>query len=201
MTSSLIEAGRCIDVTTATGPDAEPWAQAICAGFLDWRREKTGRGDITKLPPRPLFPHNERFVAILEEYLGPFGARLWMWKEDDGLMLLPFDGESVDACIGALRLMINRLLIGAEQLAGFEDIGWRLAFHLGRTAYRTNGDTGSIVSADVNFMFHLGSRFLEPGTLSMTQPVQALLADRIRPLIHHRGVFESVHVYQLRDLL
>ncbi|TVQ28283.1 MAG: hypothetical protein EA382_02180 [Spirochaetaceae bacterium] len=195
-----------------TEPDAEPYPDA---SGPDWSRVRPGAeytflmlyagidriGDLSRKSSAGLLADlRRRFVSILEEYFGPYGSRMWTWKEDYGLMLLPFDGESVDACLPAIRLMINRVLINTEQLSPYGEIGWRLALHLGRTVYRANGDTGSIVAADVNFLFHLGSRYLEPGTLSVTQPVHGLLPARIRPLMNHRGSFESVQVYQLRDL-
>ena len=196
----------------AADAEADPYPDA---SGPDWNRVRSGAeytflmlyagldriGDLSRKSSAGLLAElRKRFVAILEEYFGPYGARMWMWKEDHGLMLFPFDGESADACLPAIRLMINRVLINTEQLCAYGEIGWRLALHVGRTVYRANGDTGSIVAADVNFLFHLGSRYLEAGTFSVTQPVHGLLPARIRPLLNHRGSFESVHVYQLRDL-
>lgn len=141
------------------------------------------------------------FGGILERAFAEYSARMWMWKEDEGLLLMPFDGSEVEAIVPAMRLMLNRVLINVEELPQFGGVSWRLAMHLGNTTYRTSGRTGGIVSESVNFMFHLGGRFVEQGGLAVTGPCHALVPDGIRPLLNHRGEFESIHIYTLRDLL
>jgi CheY-like chemotaxis protein len=141
------------------------------------------------------------FSALLERSFADYSARIWMWKEDEGILLMPFDGEQVDAIIPALRLMLNRTLINVEEFPQYGEISWRLALHLGNTTYRSSGRTGAIVSESVNFLFHLGSRFVEPAGLAVTGPAQSLVPEGIRPLLNHRGEFESIHIYTLRDLL
>lgn len=141
------------------------------------------------------------FTTILQRTFSDFDARVWMWKEDDGLLLMPFDGQELDVVVPALRLILDRVLINVEELAAFGEISWRLAIHLGNTTYRSSGRTGGIVSESVNFLFHLGGRFVEPGGLAVTGPCMPLIPERVRPLLNHRGSFESVHVYSLRDLV
>lgn len=141
------------------------------------------------------------FVALLEQTFSEYEARVWMWKEEEGLLLLPFDGQEIDAIVPALRLVLNHELINAEELASFGRVGWRLAIHLGNTTYRSSGRTGAIVAESVNFLFHLGSRFVETGGLAVTAPALQFVPQRTLPLLDHRGEFESVHVYALRELL
>lgn len=141
------------------------------------------------------------FTGLLERTFADYQARVWMWKEEEGLLLMPFDGQELDVMIPALRLMLNRVLINAEELAQYGDISWRLALHLGNTTYRSSGRTGDIVSESVNFLFHLGSRFVDPGGVAVTGPCLELIPEGVRPLLDHRGTFESIHIYALRELL
>ena len=140
------------------------------------------------------------FQSILERHFSPYGGRLWMWKEDDGLLLLPFDGKSVDGVLAALRLALNRVVIQCEEFSAFESISWRTALHIGDTIFRKSGSTGGIVSEDVNFVFHLGGRYLDPGDVAMTGACHGLLPSTARHYFEHRGKFESVEVFTLRPL-
>ena len=141
------------------------------------------------------------FTGLLERTFGDYQARVWMWKEEEGLLLMPFDGQELDVVIQALRLMLNRVLINAEEFDQYGEVSWRLALHLGNTTYRSTGRTGDIVSESVNFVFHLGGRSVAPGGFAVTAPCLDLIPEGIRPLFDHRGAFESIHVYALRDLL
>ncbi len=141
------------------------------------------------------------FSAMLEREFAEYAARVWMWKEDEGLLLMPFDGQTINAVVPALRLALNRTVINTEEFAQFGELSWRLALHLGNTTYRSSGRTGAIVSESVNFLFHLGSRFVEPGGLAVTGVCHPLVPEGVRPLLNHRGLFESVHVYTLRERL
>jgi hypothetical protein len=140
------------------------------------------------------------FQGVLERHFAPYGGRLWMWKEDDGLLLLPFDGKSVDGIIAALRLAVNRSIIQCEEFGQFEPPSWRLAFHIGNTVYRTTGSTGDIVSEDINFVFHLGGRYLDSGDVALAGDCRNLVPPMARRYFEHRGRFESVEVYTLRPL-
>lgn len=156
-------------------------------------RRKSSEGFLTSL--------RRSFSTMLEREFGEYGARVWMWKEDEGLLLMPFDGRTVDAVVPALRLVLNRWIVNAEEFSQFGELSWRLALHLGNTTYRSTGRTGAIVSESVNFLFHLGAKFVEPGGLAVTDTCHPYVPDGVRPLLNHRGEFESIHIYTLRDLL
>lgn len=141
------------------------------------------------------------FSSMLESAFADFHARVWMWKEDEGLLLMPFDGRQIDAIVAALRLMLNRVPVNVDEFSQYGELSWRIALHLGNTTYRSGGRTGAIVSESLNFLFHLGSQFVEPGGLAVTAPCHALVPEGIRPLLNHRGQFESVHIYTLRDMV
>ena len=139
-----------------------------------------------------------RFRTMLERTFADAGARTWMATDDEVLLLLPFDGRRIRAFVPALRLVLNRPIVIAEEYARVGDLSWRLALHLGNTTYESGENTATIVSESVNFLFHLGSRFLEHGGLAVTAACHSLLPDRLRSLLDRRTCFESVPVYSLR---
>ncbi|MFP4112760.1 MAG: hypothetical protein ACLFUA_00200 [Spirochaetales bacterium] len=141
------------------------------------------------------------FSALLERTFAEFRARTWMWKEDEGILLMPFDGEHLDAIVPAIRLMMNRAIVNVEEFPQYGKVSWRLALHIGNTTYRSTGSTGGIVSESVNFLFHLGARFVEPAGLAVTESARTPAPDGLKPLLNHRGTFESIHIYSLRELI
>ncbi len=112
--------------------------------------------------------------GILSRAFAGVDGRVWVWKEDDGVLLCPFDGERVTALIPAVRLVLNRVLINIEQFSVTTPISWRMGLHLGNTPYEASGETSSIVSEDLNLIFHLGERALKPGQLAVPKPQSRL---------------------------
>jgi hypothetical protein len=153
-------------------------------------RRKSSEAFLTKL--------RKSLLDVVQKYLASSNARLWMWKEDDGLLLLPFDGKVTPAFASIVRLMLNEVLIHAEELAGFGDFTWRIGLHLGNTVYRDARDTGSIVSEDINFVFHLGGKFLPAGSVACTASVFSLLPESMQSLFGQKGTFEAHEVYVLK---
>ncbi len=141
------------------------------------------------------------FTGLLERTFAEFDARVWMWLEDDGLLLIPYEGGRVNAVIPAIRLFVNRMIYNTDEFAQFGVQSWRLALHLGNTSYRSSGQTGGIVSESVNYLFHVGQQFVEPGGLAVTGSCIPEIPPRVRPLLNHRGSFEGSDIYTLRDLI
>jgi hypothetical protein len=83
----------------------------------------------------------------------------------------------------------------------FGELSWRLGFHLGVTPYQSSGKTGSIVSEDVNFVFHFGASAVKSGSISCTASVFHRLPERLQALFVPGGSFESRDVYRLKQLL
>ena len=84
------------------------------------------------------------------------------------------------------------------ELAQFGDFTWRIGLHLGNTVYRDARDTGSIVSEDINFVFHLGGKFLPAGSVACTASVFSLLPESMQKLFGQKGTFEAQEVYVLK---
>ena len=141
------------------------------------------------------------FTGLLERSFAEFEARVWMWLEDDGLLLIPYDGSRINAVIPAVRLVVNSMIYNNDEFAQYGAQSWRLAMHLGNTSFRTSGQTGGIVSESVNYLFHVGQQFVEPGGLAVTQSCIREIPSRVRPLLNHQGMFEGTDIYTLRDLI
>jgi hypothetical protein len=138
--------------------------------------------------------------SILTRSFAGVGGRIWVWKEDDGVLLCPFDGERVTALIPAMRLVLNRVLINIEQFSVTTPISWRMGLHIGNTPYEASGQTSGIVSEALNFIFHLGERAVKPGQLAVTESAMALAPDTVSRCFVRRSEFESMPLYVLKDL-
>ena len=138
--------------------------------------------------------------GILTRSFAGVGGRVWVWKEDDGVLLCPFDGERVTALIPAIRLVLNRVLMNIEQFSVTTPISWRMGLHIGNTPYEASGKTSEIVSEDLNFIFHLGERAVKPGQLAVTRSALAFAPDNVVRWFVRGPDFESMPLYLLRDL-
>ncbi|MBU8912728.1 MAG: hypothetical protein KOO61_01810 [Spirochaetales bacterium] len=138
--------------------------------------------------------------GILTRSFAGVGGRIWVWKEDDGVLLCPFDGERVTALIPAIRLVLNRVLMNIEQFSVTTPISWRMGLHVGNTRYEASGETSEIVSESLNFIFHLGERAVRSGQLAVTETALAFAPDQVSNWFLRGPEFESVPLYVLRDL-
>jgi hypothetical protein len=138
--------------------------------------------------------------SILTRTFAGVSGRIWVWKEDDGVLLCPFDGERVTALIPAMRLVLNRVLMNIEQFSVTTPISWRMGLHIGNIPYEASGQTSGIVSEALNFIFHLGERAVRPGQLAVTESAMALAPEKVRPCFVKGSEFESMRLYLLRDL-
>ncbi|MEE8440791.1 MAG: hypothetical protein V3S41_03650 [Spirochaetia bacterium] len=137
--------------------------------------------------------------GILTRAFAGVGGKIWVWKEDDGVLLCPFDGERVTMLIPAVRLILNRVLINIEQFSVTTPISWRMGLHIGNTQYEASGNTSAIVSEDLNLTFHLGQRAVKPGQLAVTGSAFALTSDKVSRWFVRGPEFESMPLHLLRD--
>jgi len=153
-------------------------------------KKKSGSGHLNKL--------KQIFQAVIDRETAPHDGRIWIWNEYGGLVLFPFDGESVDAVIPAVKLLLNRVLISVEDFHLHSAINLRAAMHLGTTTYKTRGKTGTIISDSINSIFHLGTKFTPLDDLDITEEVYNLLPERIKELFCETGIFEDRNIFRLR---
>ena len=132
------------------------------------------------------------FQALLERSFSGVGGRIWVWKEYDGVVLVPFDGLRISALVPAARLHLNRVLINLEHFTGMPPVSWRMGLHIGNTTYQAPGERSAIVCGAINFVFRLGEWGLEERQFAVTGPALAFAPERIRARFQIETHFETV---------
>lgn len=146
--------------------------------------------------------HLDEVKAIFEKHMQDFAEQLsgkiWMWTDLGGLILFPFDGERCDAILPAIRLVLNRTIISAERYKYNTLISYRIALHIGNTTYKSRGNTATIVEDSVNFLFHLGHQFAQPGNFYLTEPVVPFIPEGLEDCFVPTGEFEDIEIRRMR---
>jgi hypothetical protein len=191
-------------------------ANAVPVSGSDWKNVKSGKEyqfcflfvemDGKKLSQSSSFGTqtinaSELFRKYVETQLKGSGGKVWMWMDNGGLILFPFDGRSCPAISSMLRLILNRIIFVVEESIFNEIISMRIALHIGSTLYRDRGDTGKIVSDSINFIFHLGQKRAEPGSVYLTDEIKNLLPAQIDNLFASEGSYEGRSIYKMKKLM
>jgi len=153
-------------------------------------REKIGEKRLTKL--------REDYSGFMGSWAAECGGVAWMRDTEGTLLLFPEIDEGTNPILGAFRLLLDRALVGYEVFSLEVPLTFRFAFHSGKTVWRRPGATGTIVSGDVNFIFHLGSRFCSDGRITLSADMEALIPSTISDLFVPAGDFEGRRVLASR---
>ncbi|MBN1533975.1 MAG: hypothetical protein JXA20_14995 [Spirochaetes bacterium] len=137
----------------------------------------------------------QKFVA---DSMAPHKGKIWMWQDYGGLILFPFDGESCDAILACVRLMMNRNIISAEHFDTDILLSYRIAMHLGNTVYKKRGDTGNIISDAINSVFHLGQKYADPESFSITNALAPFIPQGLEKLFVPAGEYEGRKILRMR---
>lgn len=129
-----------------------------------------------------------------------FGGKIWMWKRFGGLLLFPYDGERCMPIIPAFRMYMNRVIANVEHYQLKNPVSYRMALHVGNTLYQDSGETGDVVSADVNFIFHLGNKNTDAGEMTLTETALSFVPHGLQQYFCDLGSFESRRVYKMRRI-
>jgi hypothetical protein len=143
--------------------------------------------------------HDSRtaFKDLVSRYVAPIGGRVYMWKEEEGILLFPYHAENVEPAVSCFRMMLNKVILNAEQLSRLAPVTWRLALHVGSTTYRSSGNTATVVSEAVNHLFHIGGSYMPPDSFFVTGEALLLVPDGLRPFFVSEGTFEQSQVYRM----
>jgi hypothetical protein len=145
--------------------------------------ERVGENRLGKL--------KEEFAAFLESWSRECGGIAWIKAQGGCLLLFPTEGAHANPVLGAFRLLLDRALIGYERFRLPISISFRFAFHAGRTTWRKPGATGTVVSEDVNFAFHLGQRAAGDGYIVVSETADGAIPSCLRDLFSPAGSFEG----------
>ena len=141
------------------------------------------------------------FRNYLETELADHQARTWMWHDTAGLLLLPFDGQHCLVLRDCVRLMLSQTLMAVEHLDLSHAVGFRLALTTGETTYQNSGQTGGIISDSVNFVFHLGKKYLRLGQFIVGEEVLWLADPRLRKLFTFDKRYENRELHRMYHVL
>ena len=158
--------------------------------MLDEWKKKSGSTHIDDI--------QEIFHRHIEETFKPIGGKIWMWMNNCGVVLFPFDGTSCRCIESCLRLILNRRIISIEEYGYNSLITYTMAVHLGNTIYKTRGDTGEIVSDSINFLFHIAKKYAGREHFYVTENVLPFLEPRLKELFLKSGTFEGVKMYSMK---
>ncbi|MFP4374186.1 MAG: hypothetical protein ACLFPO_07635 [Spirochaetaceae bacterium] len=146
--------------------------------------------------------YTEELVAALRRRVAkaaaPYKGRVWIWKKTGGILLFPYDGSACTPLVPIMRLVLNRAIANVEEHGFKSEISFRLALHLGNTVFESEGHTDRIVSETVNFIFHLGRRYLEPGDLAVTAEAFHFIPPALKPYFRRSAPFEGHGIMRLR---
>lgn len=146
-------------------------------------REKIGEKRLRKL--------RESFSAFMGSWAAECGGIAWMRDTEGTLLLFPDRDEGTSPILAAFRLILDRALVGYEVFRLEVPLTFRFSFHAGKTLWRRPGFTGTIVSGDVNYIFHLGSKFCSDGRITLTTDMEQHIPAPIRDLFVAAGDFEG----------
>ncbi len=154
----------------------------------DWQK-KSGKLHLDKV--------GTEFHSLIEKTVAPLEGKIWMWNDFSGVVLLPFDGSSCDALLSAFRLILNRSIISTELFRYQILMSYRIALEIGNTVYHPRGNTGTVISDTVNFLFHLGKKFAKPGNLYLTDAVTPYIPEGLKACFLPAGAFEGREITRM----
>jgi hypothetical protein len=140
----------------------------------------------------------DSFKVFIEKFVSIINGRIWIWNKFNGLILFPFDGERCEAILTCFRLILYRKMICVEHLNFDTFFSYHLALHLGNIVYRRKGSTGTLVSNSINTIFHIGSKFAQPGNFYLTKEVLMLAPDKFKEYFLPAGTYEDLEIARMR---
>ncbi len=162
----------------------------VSVGDPEGLRERIGEKRLRKL--------REDFAGFMASWASECGGISWMRDPEGTLLLFPERDEGTSPVLAAFRLILDRALVGYEVFRLEVPLTFRFSFHAGRTVWRRPGSTGTIVSGDVNFIFHLGSKYCSDGRITLSGETESSIPAPIRDLFASAGDFEGRRILASR---
>ncbi len=162
----------------------------VSVGDPEGLRERIGEKRLRKL--------REDFAGFMASWAVECGGIAWMRDPEGTLLLFPERDEGTSPILAAFRLILDRALVGYEMFRLEVPLTFRFSFHAGRTVWRRPGSTGTIVSGDVNFIFHLGAKYCSDGRITLSAETESSIPAPIRDLFLPAGDFEGRRILASR---
>ena len=140
----------------------------------------------------------DSFYSHLHRIITPLNGRVWMKTDFGGLVLFPYDGSCTPIIIECIKLIMNRIIISAEEYSYSTILTYRMAMDIGNTKYLTTGNTGNIISDSVNFIFHFGKQYAEPGNFYLTGRVKEDIPPGLLDKFYPGDRFQERNIYKMK---
>ena len=149
------------------------------------------KGLLERIGDKRLDKLKEDFAAFLEPWSKECGGLVWIKESLGCLLLFPPLDEGMNPVLAAFRLLLDRALIGYEIFKLEVPMTFRFAFHAGHTTWKKPGATGSVVSEDVNFVFHLGMKAAGDSYILASADAEKAVPPSLREFFVAAGDFEG----------
>ncbi len=138
------------------------------------------------------------FYSHINRIIKPLNGKLWMKTDFGGLILFPYDGSCTPIIIECIKLVMNRIIFSAEEYTYNTILTYRMALDIGNTKYLTSGNTGNIISDSVNFIFHFGKQYAEPGNFYLTGRVKEDIPPGLLDYFYTTDRFQDRTIYKMK---
>jgi hypothetical protein len=143
---------------------------------------------------------HQRLLLYLYKNLQEAEGLAWMDSGKDCLFLLPPKAKSAELAVAAcMRMLISAPLAVVETLNLSVQANFVFALHYGMVNYKPPGQTGTVVSDAVNFVFHLGAKKAEPGRLIISNEIpDGTVPKALEDCFFSAGVYEGREVWHTK---
>jgi class 3 adenylate cyclase len=145
----------------------------------------------------PLARALETFRSFVERCVSLYGGKLWTWAGFGGIALFPYAEDNYAPLVCALRVLLWLPFYDVEESPLPNSLCFRMALSSGPMTYREK-KTGAVISDALNSVFHLGQRFTEPGSFSISAEVHRLAPDFLKNYCVPAGIFEGRKIFRMR---
>ena len=135
--------------------------------LVDEWRKKSGKDHLNKV--------TKAFHSHVEQIAASHDGKVWMWTQQGGVVLFPFDGTEVPVIRTCMKLVLDRILLSTEYYTYNTLITYRMAMHVGNTVYRARGKTGTQVSESVIILLYA---VFSPKNIQVDTLFLVILCDR-----------------------
>lgn len=162
-------------------------------GEPDRLREAIGEKRLAKL--------KEAFAAHMAEIAEGIDGKAWILDSQGLLLAFPPKDLPDSPVLAAFELLLDRALVGYEVFKLEVPLTFRFAFHAGKAPWRPPGATGTVVSEDVNFIFHLANRGGHDGRITLSQACADAVPSQLADVFQPAPAFEGHEILISRRFL
>ncbi len=137
------------------------------------------------------------FYKHLQNTINPLHGRIWIKTEYGALVLFPYAGSATPIILECFKLVLDKIIISAEEYPYKTILSYKIALDIGTTKYLTKGNTGSIVSDSVNYIFHLGNQYAKAGNFYLTNLIYEDIPSGLLNYFALAGNFQDKTIHRM----